>query len=74
MMNLENSSTTYEEDASKEEIRLGGDIIERDRHDSDNRKGAEPLPHQADGHRDRPIPQVENLGNQGERDRVPTEA
>jgi hypothetical protein len=74
MMHLEKSSATHDEDTAKEEISLGGDGIQGDRHDSNNGEGAEPLPHQADSHRDRSVSYVEDLGDQGEGDRVPTEA
>jgi hypothetical protein len=56
-----------EEDRSENEVGLGSDILQSDRHDSDDTEGAEPLPHQTNRHGDNPVSSAKDLGDQGER-------
>jgi hypothetical protein len=60
----------YDKDTAKEEVGLCGDRVQSNGHDSNDGECAEPLPHQTDGHGDCSVSDVEDLGDEGERDPV----
>jgi hypothetical protein len=63
-------ASTHDKDTAEEEVGLCGDRVQSNGHDSNDGECAEPLPHQTDGHGDCSVSDVEDLGDEGERDPV----